>query len=558
MRGTSFAVKRFWKITDCSISLSSVLRCTFTFALTGSSFGPWSAQAQTSGDAFVNALDARGTDSDSPPNIVLIYADDLGYGELGCYGQEKIRTPNIDALAAQGLRFTQFYAGSGVCALSRGVVMTGRDTGHGVIRNNSPWARAANPFGEGQEPLPEASVTLAEVLQGAGYATGCFGKWGLGGPGSEGAPERQGFDRFVGFHCQWRAHTFFPEHLWRTGPDVDGTVVGSFENGGAGFEKIEMDNDVAAHQRVDTDPVDATAWIGPDYAVDVYAEAALEFIETAAANETPFFIWYATAIPHVALQAPERVLNEYTDAFPETPYRGQNGYTPHPTPRAAYAAMITEFDRNVGRLVASLRTAGVLDHTLILITSDNGTTFNGGVDATFFDSVAGLRGLKASLFEGSLRVPLVAVWPGRTPENAITDHVASQVDLLATLSAAARLDSELLVERGQGESFLPTLCGEDQPARTQDLYWELGRQQALRHGDWKIVRIWPGRPRGGAAVDAVPQVMLFDLANDPYEAQDLAVSHPDQRDAMLARLEAARETPTVAGFRMPGLDDALE
>ena len=470
----------------------------------------------------------EGADETAPaaarrPNVVYILADDLGYGELGCYGQDKIRTPHLDRLATEGMRFTQHYAGSPVCAPSRCVLLTGRHTGHAIVRDNSAWFRKENPHGEGQFPLPAETTTLATLLQREGYATAAIGKWGLGGPDNEGEPNRQGFDHFFGYLCQAHAHNYYPTHLWRNG------------------EKVPIDNPVfSAHEKLAEPPADAAAFArfsGRQYAPDLMIEEALGFVRDHA--QEPFFLYFATPVPHAALQVPSDSLAAYPEAWDDAPYLGQKGYTPHPRPRAAYAAMVTRMDEHVGRLLALLDELGIGDDTIVMFASDNGPTFNGGTDSEFFASAGGMRGLKASVFEGGIRVPMIARWRGRIAPGATSDHVSGFQDVLPTV---LDLLGGAIPGGLDGITFAPTLVGRGEEQRTHDertgeLYWELGRQQALRAGDWKLVR---RTDRQGKT-----ETMLFDLARDPGEMQDLAATRPEVLAALRARIRAAREpSPT--------------
>jgi len=440
---------------------------------------------------------------DRRPNIILIVADDLGWAELGCYGQTKIRTPHIDRLAAEGMRFAQHYSGSPVCAPSRCVLLTGRHTGYAYIRGNDEMGERGDvwhdPALEGQRPIPAGTVTIGTLLQAAGYTTGAIGKWGLGGPGSEGEPNRQGFDHFYGYLCQRVAHNYYPTHLWRNG------------------EKDELDNEYFyPHQRlpVDADPLDPASYEpyrGTEYSLDLMLAEALEFVR--ANRRNPFFLCLPFTVPHVSLQVPEDSLAEYAGAFPETPYRGEKGYLPHPTPRAAYAAMITRMDRGVGRIMDLLAELGLDSDTLVLFTSDNGPTFNGGTDSAFFDSAGPLRGLKQDLYEGGIRVPLVARWPGRVPAGTVSDHISAFQDFLPTVTVLAGATTPADID---GLSFLSALRGESdrQPAHDH-LYFEFRGAQAVRLGDWKGLRSGPDSP-----------IELYNLAADISEERDMASERP--------------------------------
>ena len=420
------------------------------------------------------------------PNLIFVLADDLGYGDLGCYGQKKIRTPHIDRLAAEGTRFTQFYSGAPVCAPARCTLLTGLHTGHAHVRDNGELPT------EGQRPIPDATVTLAEVLKSGGYRTGVVGKWGLGGPGTEGEPNRQGFDHWFGYLCQRQAHRFYPQHLWRNGEKV---VLQGNQGGKRG-----------------------------QYSHDLVADEALQFVRDAAAGAKggrPFFLYVAFTTPHVDLDVPEDSMQPYLGQWEEKAFPG-NHYRAEKHPRAAYAGMISRMDRDVGRLMALLKELNIGENTLVLFSSDNGPSYAGGADAAFFNSAGGLRGLKGQLFEGGIRVPLVARWPGRVPAGKTNDHVAAMWDLLPTFADAGGCD----LPRGlnlDGVSFLPALLGRPGQKSHDHLYWESpARQgaQAVRIGDWKGVRL-------GVKRDPAAKVQLFDLKSDPAESRDVAGEHPE-------------------------------
>ena len=465
--------------------------------------------------ASLNAENEFELDEKSKPNIVYILADDLGFGELGCYGQKKIRTPNLDALAASGMRFTQHYSGSPVCASSRCVLMTGKHTGHAYIRGNTEVGGWGPEFPEGQTPLISEEVTIAELLKQQGYATAAIGKWGLGGPGSVGHPNFQGFDLFYGYLCQRVAHNYYPTHLWWN-HDVD--ILGNTY--------------FKAHQRIKKVPQQPAGWNrykGKVYATDRMIQWAEKFIDE---NKTqPFFLYYPTVVPHVALQVPEDSLSEYESEFEETPYLGNKGYTPHPKPRAAYAAMITRMDRNVGRILAKLKEHGLTDNTIVMFSSDNGPTYNGGVEPKFFKSAGPLRGLKGSTFEGGLRVPMIASWPGKIKAGSTTEHVSAFQDVLPTI---CELANQSVPKDIDGVSFLPTLLGNDEAQKQHEfLYWELKRQQSVRAGKWKLYR--KANKQG-----EIRQQLLFDLESDIGEKNDLSDSMPEQLARMLSIAKQAR------------------
>lgn len=500
-----------------------------TFCLLGLAALPLSAPLDP-GQSRPDGSQDSSQDSRRAPNIVLIVADDLGWGELGCYGQERIATPRIDALSAQGLRFTQFYSGSAVCAPSRCVLLTGRHTGNAIVRNNRESGGWGPDEPEGQYPLPAGTPSLARTLQQAGYATAAIGKWGLGGPGSTGAPNDQGFDLFFGYLCQRVAHNYYPTHLWRNADKLP----------------LEGHEYFAAHQQLSEALLDEAEYearyAARHYAPDLMLDEALAFVRASA--ERPFFLYYASPIPHVALQVPAAELEAYPAEWDTEPYLGQRGYLPHPSPRRAYAAMISHLDADVGRLVDLVDELGLSEDTLFLVTSDNGPTYNGGTDAEFFASAAGLRGLKGSLYEGGLRVPLVARWPGRVPAGSTSAHVAGFQDLLPTL---VELGSATHAAPTDGQSFAQHLFGHAAPEPSV-LYWELGQRQALRAGRWKALRTRLGQQ------DLTVEV--YDLERDPAETSDLASADPERTRLLaswLDRLHTSSET-----FPIPALDERSE
>jgi len=454
-----------------------------------------------------------------PPNIILIVADDLGYGELGCYGQKKIRTPHLDRLAAEGVRFTQSYSGSPVCAPSRCVLLTGRHTGHAYIRDNDELSGRGDvwndPALEGQRPLLDGTVTLASLLKKAGCATAACGKWGLGGPGTTGEPSRQGFDHFYGYLCQRLAHNYYPVHLWRDGRKeiLEGNTF-HFARG-----KLAPGRD----------PLDRASYAqfsGKQYSLDLIAADARAWIQ--AHRPGPFFLFLPFTVPHLALQVPEDSFQEYAGAFPETPYLGEKGYLPHWAPRAAYAAMISRLDREVGRLMALLKDLGLDERTLVLFSSDNGATIDvGGADTDFFASNAPLRGKKTMVYEGGIRVPLIARWPGRIKPGRVNGHLCAFEDYLPTFCEAAGVAPPVGVD---GVSFLPTLLGEEKrQARREYLYWEFQGRQAVRRGDWKGIR----DTRKGT-------LELYNLAADAGESSDLAAKEPAVVREIAEIMRAAR------------------
>lgn len=419
------------------------------------------------------------------PNVVFILADDLGYGELGCYGQKKIRTPSIDRLAKEGLRFTQNYSGSPVCAPSRCTLMTGKHTGHAWVRDNRTIGK------EGQTPLPASEITVAMLFQKQGYATGAMGKWGLGPPGSESAPNKKGFDLFYGYNCQAHAHNHYPTYLWRNDQRI--TLEGN--DGGK---------------------------TGKQHSHDLFEAEALPFIR--AHKDKPFFLYLPFTIPHLALQVPEDSLAEYKGKWDDPPYTGGKGYQPHPTPRAAYAAMVTRMDRSVGRIVDLLKDLGLEENTLVVFSSDNGPTHDGagGSDSVFFESAGPLRGLKGSVFEGGIRVPLIARWPGKIKPGTVTDHVCYFPDVMPTLMEVTGA-SDSVPKDIDGISYAPTLFGQaDRQKNHEYLFWDFpsyGGQQAVRMGDWKGLRRNLNK--------GLSQIELYNLKEDVGEQTDVADKHPE-------------------------------
>ncbi len=477
--------------------------------------------------------DASVFDTPVNPNIVFFLADDLGYGDLGCFGQRRIRTPNVDALAAGGMRLTRHYSGNAVCAPSRCVLMTGLHPGHAYIRNN----RSVPP--EGQFPIPSATVTLARLLQQHDYATGAFGKWGLGGPTSSGDPLRQGFDRFFGFNCQSVAHNYYPTYLWdndRRQPLANPAFSAQ--------QKLPATADP-------NDPASYTAYIGTQYAPDLIAEQAREFIR--ANKDRPFLLYFPTTVPHLALQVPEDSLAEYRDAFEDAPYDGSRRYLPHRAPRAAYAAMVTRMDREIGRIVELIANLGLDERTIFVFSSDNGPLYDelGGTDTDFFRSAGPLRGRKGSLHEGGIRVPTIVRWKGHIAAGGASDRTTGFEDWLPTileLIGAEQSNPKAI----DGISFAPTLLGKTQPTRPF-LYREFpdgGGQQAAWIGDWKGIR--PQMLPKGTSGSPNLRVELYNLIVDVGETRDLSADHPD----VVAQLEAimkSQHTPSVE-FPLPGVD----
>ena len=480
------------------------------------------------------------------PNIIYILADDLGYGELGVYGQQLIETPNLDALAANGMRFTRHYSGAPVCAPARCVLLTGQHSGHAYIRGNDEWrARGKvwdyqsmfdDPKLEGQRPIPDSVVTVAELLQQQDYHTGMVGKWGLGAPYTEGLPNRQGFDFFYGYNCQRQAHTYYPMHLWHN------------------EERVLLENkfvDLHINLAPEADSLDPASYADftlKQYAPTLMHEEALGFLDRH--QEGPFFLYYASPIPHVPLQAPQRWVDHYREKLgPEEPYvRGS--YYPNRYPKATYAAMISYLDEQVGELVAKLKDIGQYENTLIIFSSDNGPTYTGGAATEFFESAAPFRTDlgwgKGFTHEGGIRVPLIASWPGKIAPGSVSQHISAFYDVLPTLCEVA---GQEIPPETDGISFLPALLGKEQPAHPY-LYWEFPAyqgQQAVRMGRWKGMRknIFKGNR----------EIELYDLETDSLESTDLAAQHPEIVQQIAEIMAQARTEPALDRFKIEELGD---
>ncbi|MDA7901761.1 arylsulfatase [Mariniblastus sp.] len=420
------------------------------------------------------------------PNIIYILADDLGYGDLGCYGQEKIKTPNIDRLARTGMRFTDHYSGAPVCAPARCVLLTGLHTGHCPIRGNR-----ALEF-EGNVPIPKSYVTLGEVMQKAGYATGAFGKWGQGYPGSVGDPVLRGFDQFYGYNCQREAHNYYPGHLWKNDKKVVLT-------GNAKGQKEQ-------------------------YSHDLITEQALSFIATP--RDKPFFVYVPYTIPHTSFQVPD------LESYQATTWSAN---------QKTQAAMISRMDRDVGRIIKEVQALGELENTLIIFSSDNGP-HGAGKTLAHFNAAGPLRGKKGATYEGGIRVPLVVSWPGKIKSGSESDHISGFQDLLPTFAelAGAKVPANI-----DGISFVSELLGRPSQKEHEYLYWELGTRQGLRKGNWKVVRNSTKKKLG--------KVEIYNLTNDIGEGTDLATQRPELAADFLELLQSARKPSEL--FPIPVLDN---
>ena len=441
------------------------------------------------------------------PNIIYIYADDLGYGEIEPYGQHQIRTPHLNRLREEGMKFTDHYTSMPVCAPARCMLLTGKHGGHSYIRGNYEMGGFADSLEAGQMPLPEGMYTLPKMLKNAGYTTGMFGKWGLGMHNTTGSPLKQGFDAYAGILDQKQAHNFYPTHLWLND------------------EPLKLNNPVIdVHRQLDstlaTDK-DFDAYIGLEYVGDVMTKHALAFIEEN--REGPFFLYLAFPQPHVSLQAPQQYIDPYRADFGgEKPYYGQRGYAPTKHPLSTYAAMITYLDAQVGKVLEKVSALGLDENTIIMFSSDTGTTFNGGVQPAFFNSVSGLRGLKMDVFEGGIRVPFLVRWTGKIKAGSTTELPSVQYDLMATLADLTNQNPG----NTDGISFLPTLLGNAVAQKEHAyIYWEYpekGGQVAIRMGKWKGVKVDVRRQTYKNA-----PWMLFNLERDRNETYNLANDYPE-------------------------------
>lgn len=458
--------------------------------------------------------------TDRKPNIIYILADDLGYGELGCYGQDKIETPSIDALAASGMRFTQHYSGAPVCAPARCTFLTGKHLGHAQVRGNDEWtdrgdvwnykATIADSTLEGQRPMPDTIVTIAKLLQQEGYATGLIGKWGLGAPHTNSTPNQQGFDYFFGYNCQRQAHTYYPVHL--------------YEN----EHRVYLDNDtVAPHTKLakNADPNDAKSYSKftlNSYSPDLMFSKLRQFVEKN--SEKPFFLYWATPISHVPLQAPKDLVDYYHKKFgDEEPYVGNKGYFPNQYPRASYAAMVTTLDKRVGELVELLKQLKIYDNTFIIFTSDNGPTHSGGTASEWFNSAGNFKSGygwgKGFLHEGGIRIPFIASFPNKIKANTVSDHISYFPDMFSTFCDVAGIENKVKTD---GISLWAELTGKKQ-SKHEYLYWEFPERDgeiAVRIGDYKALS-------KNLHKKNELEFELFNLKTDPKEQNNIADKHPD-------------------------------
>lgn len=448
--------------------------------------------------------------NDERPNIVFILADDMGIGDLSCYGQKKFKTPNIDSLASQGIKFNRHYAGSTVCAPSRSCLLTGLHTGHAPIRGNIQSKLDT----EGQQEMPADTITLANMLRSCGYKTGAFGKWGLGAQNSHSSPMAMGFDLFFGYNCQYLAHNYYPDHLWQNS------------------KKIVLKGNLDGNRT--------------QYSADIIHSQLINFIKTCSSQpkpgKKPFFIYYAMTLPHAEMAVPQDALEEFGNKFePETEFKGipKALYGAQKKPHAAFAAMMKRIDGYVGDIVKALDECGELDNTLIFVTSDNGAHCEGGHDPKYWNSNAGLRGLKRDLYEGGIRVPMIVYWKNRL-KNSETDHISAFWDIMPTIKEISGSKFEPTTD---GISFAPLLAGKPQP-KHDFLYWEFheqGGKQAVLRGAWKLLKINVNNPKK-------TKFELYDLSKDETESIDVSGKHPKKLAELKNILEKSRNKSPIKQF----------
>ena len=448
---------------------------------------------------------------DDKPNVIFILADDLGYADLSCLGQTKFSTPNIDSLASQGMMFTQHYSGSSVSAPSRSCLITGQHTGHTVIRGNKEL-----PV-EGQHPLPSDTYTIFKMLKDNGYKTSVFGKWGLGAPDTEGAPQNQNVDEFFGYNCQRQAHNYYPYHLWHNG------------------EKIMLDGNKDKNEN--------------DYAPYIIHKEAIDFIKEN--KDTTFFMWYTSVLPHAELKVPEKELESFVGrpelelersyaGCDEGMYYKNGGYGSQQYTHAAFAAMVSILDKQVGDICRTLDSLGIADNTIIVFTSDNGPHQEGGADPDFFDGNGELRGYKRDLYEGGIRVPMIIKWKDKVAENTKSDHMSAFWDFLPTM--AEIIDAEI-PENIDGISFLPELTSAGEQKKHDYLYWEFHEnngRQAIRQGDWKAVKY---------DVHNDGKIELYNIKDDVAEEVDVAEKYPDKVAEMDSLMKVSRVDSDLFRFQ---------
>ncbi len=433
------------------------------------------------------------------PNVIFIMADDLGIGDLGCYGQQKIKTPAIDQLAENGMRFTRHYAGSTVCAPSRCCLLTGKHSGDAYIRGNRD---AKSDDGETYDyPLSKTEITIADIFKQKNYSTACIGKWGLGGPGSEGQPDKHGFDYFFGYLGQLHAHHYYPPFLWENNT------------------KIVLDKKAYSH--------------------DLIMQKALDFIDENSSH--PFFIYLTPTIPHAELIVPEGELGEYENKFCEKPYVGGH-YCSQSKPLATYAAMVSRLDRDVQKIMNLLAEKGIADNTIVIFTSDNGAHAEGGHDPDFFKSSGPFRGIKRDLYDGGIRTPFIVHWPEKINGGSVSYHLSAFWDFLPTMCDLIGVSQP---EGTSGISYLPALTGQGTQKEHEYLYWEFhegGGKRAVLKDNWKLIELFVNDPQKR-------RLELYNLASDPGEIVNVSRQYPEITDKLNMYLTTARGRNEIWNFR---------
>lgn len=497
---------------------------------------------------FFPSIALAGKNKPKTPNIIYIMADDLGYGDLGCYGQPYVETPNIDRMATEGMRFTQAYAGSPVSAPSRAALMTGQHTGHTLIRGNKGYARQSKPimYGNnkdwslvGQHPLDPNHKILPEMMKDKGYRTSMFGKWGCGYEGSVSAPEKRGFDDFYGYICQTTAHLYFPNFL------------NEFcrERGDTATRRIVLEDNIKW-------PMFGDGYENrTQYSADLIHQHAMAWLDKQDA-EHPFISFLTYTIPHAELVQPrDSLLGHYKQKFFEDKtWGGKPGarYNPTEHTHAQFAAMISRLDIYVGQILEKLKEKGLDDNTIVIFTSDNGPHEEGGADPAFFGRDGKLKGLKRQCYEGGIRIPFIVRWPGHIKAGTTTDQMIAFYDIMPTLCEAVgiknfkqRYTNKRLAGDGfDGISFMPTLLGQPQREQHPYLYWEYSEtdQFAVRMGNWKLVVI-KGKPH------------LYDLAADIHEDHDLAAERPDMVKQLVGYIYKEHRDSKMFPITMPQTND---
>jgi len=457
----------------------------------------------------------------SKPNVIYIFADDLGYAELGCYGQKKIQTPHLDKLAKDGMKFTQHYVGTPVCAPSRCNLLTGRNSGHAYIRGNVGLPGYKENVSEtGSFPIPESMPTLGELFKKAGYATGVIGKWGLGNYDNGGDPQKHGFDYFNGYYDQRHAHNYYTTHLYknRKWDSLNNPVINV-------HPKLKA---------AEVTPEDAEAYKGNEYSIDRMTTNALGFIKD---NQSkPFFLYLPYTLPHAALQVPEPGIEQYKKLFNEKPQLLVNNYVPTFYPLSTYAAMVSYLDNQVGIITQHLRKLGIDKNTIVIFCSDNGPAGSLGPDSDYFNSAGNLRGRKQDLYEGGIREPFIVKWPGRIAAGKVSNYPSATYDMMETFAEIINVKAP----ENDGVSLLPTLLGKDTKQKQRPyMYWEYpdkGGQLAVRMGKWKGVKT-------GLNKNPKAQWQLFNLETDEKESKDVAAEHPEMMAQFDAIVKKEHHTP---------------